>query len=698
MAEKYKDNQVINLENNYRSSGAILLAAIEVIQQDTARPDRPFLATHAVGTKPVMRILSGAYDEAHWIVTELKRVRALSSSMIRLDDIAILIRSASLSRLIEAELARAGLPYRMVGGFRFFDRLEIKLILDYLRVISNPDNNDAVARIINVPSRKIGDATVKYLMEAAESSQRSLWQLLCEYDHGTCSDERVKSKRAKKGITSFVHVILIGQEVLERLGKSSTLVELIKCINEEIDLEGHLEKQKVGDLESRMANVEELLQQAEDFSQLSTEDDFLPAIAGLRQDKSTSSDLLARYLATIALSSETRLDEGEEPLDQVTISTIHGAKGLEWPVVFVPAVYNGSIPHSRSEDSDEERRLLYVAMTRAKALLYLSRPESDSRKEKTQPSVFTEDNAVKRLLDSRGPSLKHGDVQCMSRILGRQCPSEARVSDILEQIPSMEDDFAPLETNEIFHESRAYSGAATGRDSSHYAASTATMNTGFVTATSHLQNLGQQTLTSLDGNRKRPASPSKLQRDGCIQETTPCPSKIKAKGAIDSFFAPRGSSATGPAESRDSTDTPSRRVTSSSDVGKSKHAPSAPSNQYYPPSLPRDLSSHRPSARPNPKRPRVMSDDAEADHAKAYSFLSSPAEAADSGRDAAGEPSTGNAAHEKPMTRSDPPAASMGAQSHKGKRTLGIRRGMDGWDARASRGKSTIGMGGGRGG
>ena len=171
MQSLFPDTLVLHLEDNYRSSGAILLAALEVIQQDESRPAKPLLPTHCPGTVPVLRRLPSAAIEAGWIVSEIKRSIALTGNLLNFDDHAILLRSASLSRQIESAMGRAGVPYRMVGGFRFFDRTEIKVLLDYLRVISQPDNSDALARIINVPSRRVGDSTVKALLEEAAAKR-----------------------------------------------------------------------------------------------------------------------------------------------------------------------------------------------------------------------------------------------------------------------------------------------------------------------------------------------------------------------------------------------------------------------------------------------------------------------------------------------------------------------------------------------
>lgn len=159
MTRRYPDTVTIPLEENYRSSGAILLTALEVIRQDQARLEKNLLPTHSVGTQPVLRKLANAHMEAQWIVVEMRRCLALTGDLMNFNDVAILMRSASLSRVIESALGKAGISYRMVGGARFYDRVEVKLILDYLRVVDQPDNNDAFARVCNVPSRRVGNSS-----------------------------------------------------------------------------------------------------------------------------------------------------------------------------------------------------------------------------------------------------------------------------------------------------------------------------------------------------------------------------------------------------------------------------------------------------------------------------------------------------------------------------------------------------------
>jgi DNA helicase II / ATP-dependent DNA helicase PcrA len=384
MRKQYPDTLVVILEENYRSSGAILLAALEVIQQDESRPAKALLPTHCVGTRPVLRKLPSAGIEALWIVFEIKRAIALTGNLVAFSDIAILIRSAFLSRHIESALGKSGIPYRMVGGHKFFDRFEIKIVLDYLRVISQPHNSDALARIINVPPRKIGDTTVRALLEEAESHKTTLWSLVKNKAQGNIKLNTKTSMPAEQGLSAFVNIILSARKrLLESDEAQFSLVQLVEFLMKKLNFKEYLEKSHPEDHEARWANIEELVAQASDFPATTLhgeEEEALPEIEGLDQRKSSSiSDSLSRFLANVALSSEAKGD-GEGSRDQVTISTIHAAKGLEWPVVFIPAAYHGSIPHSRAEDTDEERRLLYVAMTRAMALLYMSCPMKNSQK------------------------------------------------------------------------------------------------------------------------------------------------------------------------------------------------------------------------------------------------------------------------------------------------------------------------------
>ncbi len=402
MQKQYPDTLVIHLEDNYRSSGAIILAAREVIEQDESRVPRPLLPTHCPGTVPVLRKLPSAEIEASWIISEIVRSIGMTGELLAYSDFAILLRSASLSRTIESAMGKAGLPYRMVGGQRFFDRFEIKILLDYLRVISQPDNNDALVRIINVPPRSLGATTVKALLEEAEAKGKSLWTLSQDMIQGHITPNTKVSKPAEQRLSSLINIILTArQKILDTITHFSP-EELLKYIMKKLDFKAYLEKAHENDCEARWANVEELLAQASDNAMTVDEEsavfrsgeESLPRIEGLEQKQgNVAEEALSKFLANVALATELQREdeseEGETSNARVIISTIHAAKGLEWPVVFIPSAYEGSLPHSRAEDTNEERRLLYVAMTRAQALLYMSCPTRNSQRGKySLPPTF----------------------------------------------------------------------------------------------------------------------------------------------------------------------------------------------------------------------------------------------------------------------------------------------------------------------
>jgi DNA helicase-2/ATP-dependent DNA helicase PcrA len=395
MQKQYPDTLVINLEDNYRSSGAIILAAREVIEQDESRVSRPLLPTHCPGTVPVLRRLLSAETEASWIISEIVRSIGMSGGLLAYSDFAILLRSASLSRTIESAMGKAGLPYRMVGGQRFFDRIEIKILLDYLRVVSQPENNDALVRIINVPPRGLGATTVKALLEEAEAKGRSLWTLARDAIQGHTIPKTRMSKTAEQRLSSLINIILTARRKMLETTTRFSPEELLKYIIKKLDLKAYLEKAHENDHEARWANVEELLAQASDNAITVDEEsvdfgggeELLPRIEGLEQTQGNmAEETLSKFLANVALATELQreddLAEGETSNARIIISTIHAAKGLEWPVVFIPSAYEGSLPHSRAEDTNEERRLLYVAMTRAQALLYMSCPTRNSQRGK----------------------------------------------------------------------------------------------------------------------------------------------------------------------------------------------------------------------------------------------------------------------------------------------------------------------------
>jgi DNA helicase-2/ATP-dependent DNA helicase PcrA len=460
MREQYPDTHVEILSENYRTSGAILHAAQEVIEQDEAREKKKLMATHSIGLPAVLRRLKTAEFEAQWVVFEIKRSLAMTGGLLDWNDYAILLRSASLSRQIESALGKEGIAYRMVGGSKFYDRLEVKLVLDYLRVISHPEHGEALLRVVNVPKRGIGDASLDIIIKAAEANKTSIWNVIEKIVQHRMKLEAKLSDQALKGLTTFYKMIKTAQKRLQTPPEEEdTLLAFLTYLIEKASITKYLkDKEKDNDsvdYDTRIANIQELVQQASEFSvavqsgaydeealvqeheehatdltEKSQDTEHIPG--GLRAESTGSTeDILLKFLANVALATDSqKTGDGGLPKPMVTISTIHAAKGLEWPVVFIPAAYNGSIPHSRAEDNDEERRLLYVAMTRAQSLLYLSCPIKDQSRNDVTLSPFLSKQGMDSYLAKSGVSFTSDVVKEMSIILRRQCPAAAALGEI----------------------------------------------------------------------------------------------------------------------------------------------------------------------------------------------------------------------------------------------------------------------------
>ena len=566
MQKEFHDILVIHLEENYRSSAAILLAAQEVIEQDESRPSKHLMPTHCPGTKPVLRRLPSAEIEASWIVSEILRVVGLTGGLLTFDDFAILLRSAALSRQIEAAMGRAGIAYRMVGGQKFFDRTEVKILLDYLRVISQPHNNDAVARIVNIPARGVGATTAKGLLEEAEARNTSFWSLIREYVLGRITLKTKISKAAEQGLGSFITIILTSQRKLKDLGNLQSPEHILRLVIKKLGFKSYVERHHAEDYEARWANVEELAAQAAGYAIISgndvdqDENDRLPRIEGLEQQLGNAAEeALSKFLANVALATELQREEdnveGEQPNSLVTISTMHASKGLEWPVVFVPSAYEGCIPHSRAEDTDEERRLLYVAMTRAQALLYLSCPTRSSQREETTLSPFLSTKKVGRLLSNKAPSINASTINDICRILRRDHPTDVQVFEASKNLQSYEDNLWPLSGEEdvkaigsrwskwdtIEHPSKrrrikddlvsnsVYTVSGIGSITTMQSGFTMSGNglNGFVTAATRLEDIARE-----DAIRpKLPTKGRKMTADTIRADSRPI-SKIKVRGEL----------------------------------------------------------------------------------------------------------------------------------------------------------------------
>ncbi|KAL1999481.1 hypothetical protein VTN02DRAFT_4448 [Thermoascus thermophilus] len=720
MQKLYKDVSISLLQENYRSSASILSSAQDVIEQDTARPAKKLHPTHCVGTMPVLRKLPTAAAEAQWLVMEIKRCIAMTGKLLNYSDFAILLRSASLSRRIESELGKEGIPYRMVGGTRFFDRIEVKILLDYLRVVSQPGNSDALLRIINVPSRKIGDESVKLLSAGAEEAQQPLWNIIKDVAQGRRSTKKNLSKSADQGLSVLVGLIETSRHTLLECRDDSAPRKLLELIIKKLAFKEYLKTAYPLDEDNRWANVEELLAQAGDASGSQPEqDDSLPAIEGIEQQQAhPGEEALARFLANVALSTEITSEEGDQPQEKVTISTIHAAKGLEWPVVFVPAVYEGIIPHSRAEDSDEERRLLYVAMTRAQALLYLSFPRRDStNSDETTPTSFLPQKIIDYRFRLTGPKFRDNEVRGIAEILRRPPPSAEDVLKAMDGLARVNDDLwtadgeehpdavtrwdgsramATEDQQQPFPKRRRVDETPDLKTTTYVSSSTYTMNNpanmsmagtlslGFSTARQHMATQPQAAEEDQPGSKEKGARPAGRKAGGLSQ------------GSISSFFGQQ-SGPKHPVSQRPSLANP--RPSPSGEIGQ--FSPSQVSNGASGRAVPQTLLNRRLQSQRVTTRPILESSDP-----NRYTWLSSSSRPALEGRpqqrtgdslvkskeeaERVGDDvksSSGPVSGVRPATTYHTTTMAMVHQmgSTTGRKTLGIRRSMNGWAERMSR-------------
>jgi len=329
--------RIIKLEQNYRSTGNILDAATGVVSRNTARKGKTLFTDQGTGQPVRIVTCESEREEAKFVV---EKIQSLRSSM-KLQDVAVLFRMNAQSRPFEEELLRANLPYTVVGGVKFYERAEIKDVLSFARLAIRPHDTPSVDRVINVPARGIGDTTVKALNEAAAAQEVSLWTVI-EGDLPFLAD------RARKAIREFREIVHDLQNAA-----SNPVPELVDYILLRTGYRRTLMESKDPQDESRLQNLDELINSAREFHE------------------ANPSASLSDYLDSLSLMSDLdRYDEGKG----VTLMTLHSAKGLEYRVVFLAGMEEGILPHSQSRDEsddiEEERRLCYVGMTRAREQLY----------------------------------------------------------------------------------------------------------------------------------------------------------------------------------------------------------------------------------------------------------------------------------------------------------------------------------------
>ncbi|NCW93729.1 MAG: DNA helicase PcrA [Actinobacteria bacterium] len=353
--EDYPDATTILLEQNYRSTQNILSAANAVITKNESRKEKNLWSDAGSGAKLVGFVAENEHHEAEFVRDELYKLS--DSGKSRYGDTAIFYRTNAQSRVFEEIFMRAGVPYKVVGGVRFYERKEVKDLLAYLRVLVNPDDEVSLRRIINTPKRGIGDRALDSIDDLAKRDGISFWQAL---SRSSISD---LSPRANSSIQAFVSMMTALQVLVEANRPPSTIAAAI------LEQSGLLEELRAShdpQDEVRVENLEELVAVVEEYEERIVGEGETPSLGGFLEEVSLVADA-------------DEIPEGEDHGGVVTLMTLHTAKGLEFPTVFLTGMEEGVFPHSRTlgekKELEEERRLAYVGLTRARERLYLSRAE-----------------------------------------------------------------------------------------------------------------------------------------------------------------------------------------------------------------------------------------------------------------------------------------------------------------------------------
>jgi DNA helicase-2/ATP-dependent DNA helicase PcrA len=348
----YPDVKILKLEQNYRSTKKIITAATHVIAKNSLRKGKNMWTENDEGEVIEILEFSDDRDEAFYIAA---RMNELKNEGVSLNDIALFYRNNSQSRQIEDELRKQKIHYRIVAGIKFYDRKEIKDMLAYMRVVTNPKDSLALSRIINTPVRGIGAASLRKIEEAAIESNSSLWDVIYNIVKDPYAYKHLSiSPKVNSSLASFVNLIE-EVKVLEQSGEKPS-ISFQKLLNESLYFD-MLKSEKNYEAQARVENIEELIN------------------ALMQHESEIENANLTTYLETVTLDGNEDQESGSS--EQVSLMTIHGSKGLEYPYVFITGCEESVFPSFQSieggdQKMEEERRLFYVAMTRAMKKLYLS--------------------------------------------------------------------------------------------------------------------------------------------------------------------------------------------------------------------------------------------------------------------------------------------------------------------------------------
>ena len=361
----YDDVHVVKLEQNYRSTKIILDAANTVISNNIERKRKRLWSEKKDGELIKIQVAQDEIEESDFVADMIAKISREQNRSYK--DFAVLYRANAQSRSVEDALNRSQIPYNIYGGTKFYERKEIKDLIAYLRVIQNPQDDISIKRIINVPRRGIGLRTIEKIEDRASLKQESIYSVLIDIE----TNSEISTK-ARNSISEFVDNVI---GTLRTMREVYPVSKLIEKVIESIDYYGYIDELYKGDkeeAEERKDNVKEFISVAMEFEQNSEEKD------------------LETFLTGVALTSES---SEEEEIDKVSLMTIHTSKGLEFPVVFIVGMEDGLFPIARAVRSmsdseiEEERRLCYVGITRAKEILYLTLTQKRTLYGKTNPSI-----------------------------------------------------------------------------------------------------------------------------------------------------------------------------------------------------------------------------------------------------------------------------------------------------------------------
>ena len=370
----YPDARTVRLEQNYRSTGHILNAANAVVAHNSRRKAKRLFTTSGDGEKISVYQAADEREEGSWIGGEIEKAHGKGVSY---DDIAVFYRTNAQSRILEDMFLRAGVPYKIVGGTRFFDRAEIRDVMAYLKAVCNPDDDVAIQRVINTPRRGIGSTSIAKISQLAADEGISFFAA-CQ--QGIC-EAGLLSAKVRQALAGFTGAIEAGRHFEGELAK------VVEAIVDKAGLIQALEAEHSDEAQGRIENIREFMGVAAEFDE--THDDVQETLESLEQLRaagaldspaaadgtSVAAEKLPAFMEWLALRSD--LDSLAGQQHAITMMTIHSAKGLEFPMVFVTGMEEGIFPHTTFGDSDpakleEERRLAYVAITRARKKLYLT--------------------------------------------------------------------------------------------------------------------------------------------------------------------------------------------------------------------------------------------------------------------------------------------------------------------------------------